>query len=158
MESPRLNSRRQFPKGMQVCRELQSLLALSFLFNPKEFTCAFLREGFEEPVHPFKADQAPTHDQPFALHGRLCSNQSGYEEIEVGRVDVADGDDAEVWCGGGLEGEACVGARQGGEGGAGCPLREEDGDLVFVDGEEKQGGGLTVEVGEVCPFEGGVGW
>ena len=36
-------------------------------------------------------------------------------------------------------------------------LREEDGDLVFVDGEEEQGGGLAVEVGEVCAFEGGVG-
>jgi len=42
MERPRSNSRRQFAKGMRVCRELQSLLASSFLFDPKEFTCIFL--------------------------------------------------------------------------------------------------------------------
>ncbi len=45
------------------------------------------------------------------LRGRLCVNQGGYEEIKVGWVDVADGDDAEVWCGGGLQGEACAGVR-----------------------------------------------
>ena len=148
----------KFAMGMRVCRELQSLFASSFLFGPKEFTYTFLRKGFEEPVHPIKADRVPTHDQPFALRGRLCVNQGGHEEIKVGWVDVADGDDAEVWCGGGLQGEACAGAGHRGEGGAGSPLREEDGDLVFVDSEEKQGGGLTVEVREVCPFEGGVGW
>ena len=42
-------------------------------------------------------------------------------------------------------------------GGAGSPLREEDGDLVFVDGEEEQGRGLSAKVREVCAFEGGVG-
>ena len=47
--------------------------------------------------------------------------------------------------------------RQRGEGGAVGALGEEDGDLVFVDGEEEQGCGLAVEVGEVCAFEGGVG-
>ncbi len=36
-------------------------------------------------------------------------------------------------------------------------MGEEDGDLVFVDGEEELGGGFAVEVGEVCAFEGGVG-
>jgi hypothetical protein len=30
------------------------------------------------------------------LHGRLCLNQRGYEEIEVSRIDVADGDNMEV--------------------------------------------------------------
>ena len=43
------------------------------------------------------------------LPGQLCLNQGRYEEIEVGWVDVADGDDAEVWRGGGVEGEACAG-------------------------------------------------
>jgi hypothetical protein len=43
--------------------------------------------------------------------GRLCPNQGRYEKIEVGWVDVAYGDDAQVWCRGGVEGEACAGAR-----------------------------------------------
>ena len=137
---------------------MQGLLASSFLVDQKEFTYTFLREGFEETGPSDQGGSSSDHDQPFALRGRLCVNQGGYEEIEVGWVDVADGNDAEVWCGGGLQGEACACAGQRGEGGTGSPLREEDGDLVFVDVEEKQGGGLTVEVGEVCPFEGGVGW
>jgi hypothetical protein len=33
----------------------------------------------------------------------------GPEDVEVGGVDVADGDDAQVGCGGGVEGEACAG-------------------------------------------------
>jgi hypothetical protein len=45
----------------------------------------------------------------FCLGGLLCLNQSGYEIVEVGWVDVADRDDAQVWCGGGVEGEACAG-------------------------------------------------
>jgi hypothetical protein len=32
-----------------------------------------------------------------------------------------------------------------------------NGDLLFVDGEEEQGCGLIVEVGEVGAFEGGAG-
>ncbi len=109
MERPRPNGRRQFPKGIRVCRELQSLLAI-LPVQSKRVHYTFLREAFEEPVHPIKADQAPTHDQPFALRGRLCSNQGGYEEIEVGWVDVADSNDAKIGCGGGVEGEACAGA------------------------------------------------
>src|ERR1700678_1573917 len=104
-----LNSRRQFPKGMRVCRELQSWLAHPSYSIQKEFTSTFLREGFEESVRSITEDQAPAYDQLFALCGRLCSNQSGYEEIEVGWVDVADGDDAQVWCGGGLQGKAGMG-------------------------------------------------
>jgi hypothetical protein len=45
----------------------------------------------------------------FWLGGFLCLNQSGKEVVEVGGVDVADGDDAQVRCGGGVEGEACAG-------------------------------------------------
>ncbi len=86
-----------------------------------------------------------------------CTN-AATRVVQVGRVDVADGDDAQIWCGGGVEGEACAGVWERCEGGAGGALREEDGDLVFVDGEEEQGGGLAVEVGEVGAFEGGVGW
>jgi hypothetical protein len=39
----------------------------------------------------------------------LCLDQSGHEDVEVGWVDVADGDDAQVsvWCC--VEGEACAG-------------------------------------------------
>jgi len=91
------------------------------------------------------------------LSRRLCLNQRRYEKIEVGWIDVADGNDAQVMGGGGVEGEARAGARQRGEGGAVGALREEDRDLVFVDGEEEQGRGLAVEIGEVCAFEGGVG-
>jgi hypothetical protein len=36
----------------------------------------------------------------------LCLDQSGHEDVDVGWVDVADGDDAQVCCGGGVEGEA----------------------------------------------------
>jgi hypothetical protein len=39
----------------------------------------------------------------------VCVNQSGYEVVEVGWVDVADGDDVQVWCSGGVEGEAWAG-------------------------------------------------
>jgi hypothetical protein len=84
-------------------------------------------------------------------------NEGGYEEIEIGWVDVADGDYAEVWCGGCLEGEACAGAGQRGEGVAAGALGEKDGDLVFMNGKEEQGCGLAVEVGEVCALKGGVG-
>ena len=88
----------------------------------------------------------------------LGLDQRGYEVVEVGGVDVANRDDAQVWCGGGMEGEAGAGVGQRGEGRAGGSLGEEDGDLVFVDGEEEQSGRLAVEVSEVCAFEGGVGW
>ena len=37
-----------------------------------------------------------------------------------------------------MEGEACAGVRQIGEGEAGIALREENRDLVFVDAEEEQ--------------------
>ena len=36
-------------------------------------------------------------------------------------------------------------------------MREEDGDLVLVDGEEEQGCRPVVEIGKVGAFEGGVG-
>jgi hypothetical protein len=85
-------------------------------------------------------------------------NERGYEVIEVGGVDVTDGDDAEVWGGGGAEGEAGASVWKRSESGTGGFLREEDGDLMLVDSEEEQGGGLAVEVGEVGAFEGGVGW
>ncbi len=87
----------------------------------------------------------------------MCLNQRRYEVVEVGRVDVADGDDAQVWCGGGVEGEACAGGGERREGEASGSLGEEDGDLVLMDGEEEKGRGLAVEVGEVGAFEGGVG-
>jgi hypothetical protein len=51
------------------------------------------------------------------LKGRLCLDESGYEVVEVGWVDVADGDDAQVGCGGGAEVEAGEGGRECGEGG-----------------------------------------
>ena len=77
----------------------------------------------------------------------MCLDERRYEIVEVGWVDVADGDDAQVWCGGGVEGEAGASAWKRREGGTGGALREEDGDLVLVDGEEEKGGGLAVEVG-----------
>jgi len=56
-----------------------------------------------------------------------------------------DGDDTQVSGGGGVEGEACAGTRQCTEaGGASGSLHEEDGDLVFVDGEKEQSRGLAV--------------
>jgi hypothetical protein len=45
----------------------------------------------------------------FCLDRLLRLDQSGHEDVEVGWVDVADGDDAQVWCGGCVEGEACAG-------------------------------------------------
>jgi hypothetical protein len=42
----------------------------------------------------------------FSLDGFLRLTQYGDEGVEVGWVDVADGDDLEVWGGGGAEGEA----------------------------------------------------
>jgi hypothetical protein len=90
------------------------------------------------------------------LKGLLCLDESGHEVIEVGGVDVADSYDAQVGCGGGAEVEAGEGARECGERGARRSLREEEGDLVLVDGEEEKGRGLAVEVGEVRAFEGGV--
>jgi hypothetical protein len=39
----------------------------------------------------------------------LCLGKSGHEDVEVGWVDVADGDDVQDWYGGGVEGEACAG-------------------------------------------------
>jgi hypothetical protein len=45
----------------------------------------------------------------FCLERLLRLDQSGHEDVEVGWVDVADGDDAQVWCGGCVEGEACAG-------------------------------------------------
>jgi hypothetical protein len=83
----------------------------------------------------------------FRLDRFLRLDHGGQEVVEVGGVDVADCDDAQVWCGGGVEGETGAGGGQCGEGGVGGSLGEEDGDLVLVDGEEKQGRGLIVEVG-----------
>jgi len=45
----------------------------------------------------------------FYLDRLLCLDQSGHEDVEVGWVDVDDGDDAQVGCGGGVEGKACAG-------------------------------------------------
>ena len=45
----------------------------------------------------------------FCLDGLLCLDQSGHEDVEVGWVDVADGDDAQVWVWCCVEGEACAG-------------------------------------------------
>jgi hypothetical protein len=39
----------------------------------------------------------------------LRLNDGGEEVVEVGGVDVADGDDVQDWYGGGVEGEACAG-------------------------------------------------
>ena len=44
----------------------------------------------------------------FYLYGFLRLDQSGYEIVEVGRFDVADGDNAQVWCTGGVERESCA--------------------------------------------------
>jgi len=87
----------------------------------------------------------------------LCLDERGYEFIEVGGVYVADGDEAEIWGGCGVEGEAGAGVWKRGEAGAGGSLREEDGDFVLVDCEEEQSRGLAIEVGEVGAFEGGIG-
>jgi hypothetical protein len=56
---------------------------------------------------------------PFSITGALRLNQNGHEVVEVGGVDVADRDDTEVGRGGGAEGEACAGAGQSREAGAG---------------------------------------
>jgi hypothetical protein len=114
-----------------------------------------LRE-FSRGLHGIYApdDQRGTiHETPGMLSGRLCLNQRRYEKIEVGWIDVADSNDAQVGGGGGVDGEARAGARQRGEGGAVGALREKDRDLVFVDGEKEQGRRLAVEIGEVRAFK-----
>jgi hypothetical protein len=69
------------------------------------------------------------------LKGCLCLDQCGDEILEVSGVDVADRDDTQLGCGGGAEVEAGESARECGKDGAGRSLREEEGDLVLVDGE-----------------------
>lgn len=56
-----------------------------------------------------------------------------------------------------MEREARASTGQCGEGGIGGPLREEDGDPVFVGGEEEQSRRLTIDVGEVCALKSTVG-
>ena len=84
-------------------------------------------------------------------------NQRIQKIVEVGRVDVTNGDDTEILSGGRVESKACASAWKSGDGGAGRSLGEKDGDLVFVNREEKQSCGLVVEVGQVCSFERGIG-
>jgi len=52
---------------------------------------------------------APEVVRTSRLRGRLCLDKNRYEVAEVGWVDVADGDDAEIWCSGGVDSEACSG-------------------------------------------------
>lgn len=92
-----------------------------------------------------------------SLKGSLCPDQRGYKVVEIGGVDVADGNEVQVLGDGFVDSKAGAGARECGEWGTGGPLHEKDRDFVFVDGEEKEGCGLTVEVGEVRAFEGSVG-
>ena len=96
------------------------------------------------------------HGPTSSLKGSLRPDQRGYKVVEIVRVDVADGNEVQVLGGGFVDSKAGAGAREC-EGGTGGPLHEKDGDLVFVDGEEKQGCWLAVEVGEVRAFEGSVG-
>jgi hypothetical protein len=88
----------------------------------------------------------------------LRLHQSGYQRIEIGGVDVADGDDAEVLRRGGVDGKSEAGARECRETGAAESLRKENRDLVFVDSEKEQRSGLSLEIGKVRPFEGRVRW
>lgn len=94
-------------------------------------------------------------DAPLINWG-LGLDQNGHEVVEVGGVDVADGDDAQVRGSRGTEIEARAGAGESDECGAGGSLRNKDGDFMFVKSEEEQGCGLAVEVGEVRALEGGV--
>src|SRR3984885_3504382 len=90
------------------------------------------------------------------LGGRLCPHQSGYQRIEIGGVDVADGDDAELLRRGRVDGKSGAGARQRRDTGTAESLRKENRDFVFVDSEEEQRSGLSLEIGKVCALEGRV--
>lgn len=92
------------------------------------------------------------------LRGRLRLHQSSYQRIEIGGVDVADGDDAEVLRRGGVDGKSRAGARECRETGTAESLRKENRDLVFVDSEEEQRSGLSLDIGKIRPFEGRVRW
>jgi hypothetical protein len=72
MERPWLNSWRHFQRGTGVCLEGAGFVGLILPGRSKEFTYTFLWEGFEEPVHLIKGDQAPIHDQPPA-YGDDCA-------------------------------------------------------------------------------------
>src|SRR5579862_2062386 len=91
-----------------------------------------------------------------ALSGRLYPNQSSYKSIEIGGVDVADGDDPEVVGRGGVNRESRSSARQCDEARAAGPLSEENRNLMFVDGEQEQGSRLPFQVGQVRTFKGSV--
>jgi hypothetical protein len=78
----------QFSRSIQICAEVQAHL-ISF----EDF--AHFLPGGGDAVIPRRM-----------LHGRLCLDQCGYEKIQLGRVDVADGDDTQIRSGSGVEVEA----------------------------------------------------
>lgn len=65
-----------------------------------------------------RADRFEVRDEPNPSRGLslrylkegLCLDQRADEVVEVDGVDVADSDDSQVGCGGGMEGEACASA------------------------------------------------
>src|SRR5215472_16484961 len=84
----------------------------------------------------------------------LSGGQRGEQTVELGRVHVADSDQAEIADGDGAESEA-------GAGGIGWRydvlLSDEDGDLVLACGEEKERGWMVCEPGEVGSLQGRAG-
>src|ERR1700744_5176620 len=88
--------------------------------------------------------------------GLLNGCERGQQAVELGRIRVADGGQAEVAGGGGAQGEA--GAGGGGRLGAErAALGDEDGDLVFAYGEEQKRCRMVSEIGEVRSLQGRAG-
>ena len=93
---------------------------------------------------------------PLQLGVELSLYQRRNEKIEVCRIDVADGKDAELPGGYRLDRKTGVGSWQCTENGGVRSLRQENGHLVLVNSKDKQCGRLAIEIGEVCTFEDGV--
>jgi hypothetical protein len=72
---------------------VKGLLASSFLVDQKSSsTPCFVKDLKNLSIRSRRIKQRPTISGSL-LRGRLCVNQGGYEEIKVGWIDVADGDD-----------------------------------------------------------------
>jgi hypothetical protein len=91
-----------------------------------------------------------------SLSARLGLRHRRNKKIEIRRVDVTDSKNAKVWGGSGINRKTRMVTRQRIENGAVRSLRQEDGNPVLVDGEEKQRSGLTVEIGKIGTLESGV--
>ena len=91
--------------------------------------------------------------QSLALPRRLCLHQSRYEEIEVGGIDVTDGEDAQVMRHRMMNGKTRLSSRQHRDSRTTGSLGKKDRNLVLMDGEKEQRCRLSVQVREIAALE-----